>query len=178
MTITVTDIITPRIWRGYDDPGLPVGMYISHQPVIGNLSGGQMQAVFVFKPIGRGATGRFFNIEQVDMRKDATTTVDVQMFTTNFDQEANLGIGTRIWKWEMSNDGVGNAAIDWDRFPRLPLFLGQSTRLATQQTSLTIGVANDDGVALGIVVQGFIWEARSVQAPGGLRRPVDSVYGH
>jgi len=36
---------------------------------------------------------------------------------------------------------------------------------------------NVDGKAVFVRAEGYIWEARSVQAMGGLRRPTDSLYG-
>ena len=178
MTVSVTDIITPRPWRGYDDPGLPSGAYIQQQVAIGDLSGGSQQCIFVFKPINLSATGRYYNIEQLDAHKGLSATANGFIFTTNFDQEGQLGIGVRQWRFELQSTSLTSAAIHYQQgAPPMPLFLGQSTRSQFNQTSITIGTPNVDGEAFTVTIQGFVWEPRSIQSPGGLRRPLEALYG-
>jgi len=61
-------------------------------------------------------------------------------------------------------------------FP-LPLFLGGAAPVPALAAQVEVGTNNVNMATLLVTIQGYIWEPRSVQAEGGLRRPIDSLYG-
>jgi len=64
-----------------------------------------------------------------------------------------------------------------DKYFPLPLFLGSVAPVASLAATIEVGADNIDATSFTVTIQGYIWEPRSIQAPGGLRRPVDSLYG-
>jgi len=178
MSVGVTEPVVPRMWRGYDDPGLPVGNWIATGFVVGNGTGGVMTVDLLFKPEDQPSSGRFYNLEQFDIFRTNTITASGFLVLDNFEQLGSLTITTRQWRFELQDNGNGVGAIHYQEgFPKLPLFLGQSSRVASLNSVMQVGVINVNIVVLTVVAQGYIWEPRSIMAPGGLRRPLDSLYG-
>lgn len=178
MTIIVQAVILPRQWRGYDDPGLPVGMFIAQGIVTGDASGGRMAIQFLFRPEGIPVSGRFFNIEQMEATHTppvADGAVDLN--AAEFDLIGSTTLIDRFWRLEHRSNGVVGA-LTWERAPNLlPLFLGAPRRDAAFASQFNVGTLNTLNQTWSVTIQGYIWEPRSVMAEGGLRRPVDSLYG-
>lgn len=177
MTIVSNNNVQQRTWRGYDDPGLPVGMYIAQGLVTGNGTGGQMEVIFQFRNEGSAASGRFYNIEQVECQISATTTREIFIKATNWDIIGPAGLINREWSAQVTNNNNDIAAMATIRQFPLPIFLGITSPVPSLAAQIEVGSVNVDLTALTATIQGYIWEARSVMAEGGLRRPVDSLYG-
>jgi len=177
VTVSVSNAISNRMWRGYDDPGLPVGMYIAQNSVVGNASGGDMIVFFDFKGEGQPVSGRFFNLEQMNVFHSSATTQTGHLVINNFETLGPVGLVNRQWLLRLSSNANGVAAQDNLRYLPLPLFMGSAAPVADLAATLEVGVDNIDLSSLTVTIQGYIWEPRSVQAEGGLRRPVDSLYG-
>jgi len=177
MTVIFDSHVQQRTWRGYDDPGLPVGMYITQGSVLGDVSGGNQLIIHTFKGEGEPASGRFYNIEQVDCHYTATGTEAIFLVATNWEVSGPTGLINRQWRATLQNNSNGVGAMSTDlQFP-LPLFLGITAPVPSLAAQLEIGVDNNDGETFFSTIQGYIWEPRSVMAEGGLRRPQDSLYG-
>ncbi len=177
MTVAVTNAISIRPWRGYDDPGLPVGMYIAQNAVTGDASGGNMTVIFIFKPEGEPVSGRFFSIEQFDAHHSSAGLFTGFAVANNFETLGPVGLVNRQWRYVVSDNRNGVGALNSDIYMPLPLFLGSAAPVASLSAQFEVGVDNIDLSSYVVTIQGYIWEARSIQAPGGLRRPVDSLYG-
>jgi len=178
MTVISTGPIVPRMWRGYDDPGLPVGAYLGHLLVVGDVTGDTANIEFNFKRSGDPASGRFYNIEQINLFTTANTFIQGSMAVRFFDRTGPFQISVREYRFDLENNGVGGAALDYHGgFPEMPLFLGQSSRLSADLSRVAFSITNVNTVVFQAVIQGYIWEARSILSEGGLRRPIDSVYG-
>jgi len=179
MSVNVTQTIVPRMWRGWEDPGLPIGAWIASGFRIGDATGGNNQVSFDFKFGGDASSGRFYNLEQVDAFQNTATAVNVAMQAENFDRIRPPFVSSiRRWRFRLELDGDGAAAIDVTSLPNLPIFLGQVARLASERSTMTFQINNVDTVSWFVTAQGYIWEARSILAEGGLRRPVETLYGH
>lgn len=177
MTVSVTDSISIRLWRGYDDPGLPVGMWFAQNAVTGDVTGGDMVVIFVFKPEGDPVSGRFFNIEQMEAHQSNAATHIGALQVTNFETLGPVGLVNRQWRFELENNSNGVAAMNNQLYLPFPLFLGAVAPVASLAAQVEVSVDNVNVTSLVVTLQGYIWEPRSVQAEGGLRRPVDSLYG-
>jgi len=177
MTVAVLDSIRNRAWRGYDDPGLPVGMYFAQNSVVGDASGGDMIVIFEFKGEGEAVSGRFYNIEQINAFHSVANTKQGHIQADNWETIGPVGLVNRQWLFTLQDNRNGVAAMtDLMYFP-LPLFLGSAAPVASLATQVRVGVDNVDVSSFTVTIQGYIWESRSIQAEGGLRRPVDSLYG-
>lgn len=177
MSVIFDAPIVPRMWRGYDDPGLPVGMYIAHFAIIGDGTGGTMQINFPFKEEDAPASGRFYNIEQISAFITVAQATPLAGFIriVSFEALGPFIIGDRQYRFDFQTSLPASSA--GFGFPPLPLFLGQTSRLANLFSHLQIGCANINLSALGVDIQGYIWEARSILSEGGLRRPADALHG-
>jgi len=176
VSIEITVPIINRPWRGYDDPGLPAGMWVAQGTIIGDGSGGFTQVSFNFHTALTPLSGRFFNLEQLEVHKNNDAAQLLGLTLVNFDL-APIGVPNRVIQLSLSpTDSQTDAAALDNVAVDLPLFLGRTITpgLATQ---LIISGVNVNAVSLNAMGQGYIWEPRSIQAPGGLRRPLDSLYG-
>jgi len=177
MTVSVSNAISRRPWRGYDDPGLPVGMYFAQNAVTGDASGGDMIIFFDFKGEGEPVSGFFFNIEQVNVfHSDANFKIG-HMVANNWETIGPVGLVNRKWRYELESDADGTTTLSDQTYVPLPIFLGSVAPVASLAATIEFGVDNVNITSLVATIQGYIWEPRSVQAEGGLRRPVDSLYG-
>jgi len=178
MTVILLSSIRQRIWRGYDDPGLPVGMYIGFASLAGDASGGSQRIIFVYKTEGDNVSGRFFNLEQFDLnRAGDAATVSVGLAPQNFDRAGDTPIPEQDYRAQLvENSRSGVTALDYAALPPLPIFLGQLSLTQDDATQLIVNVLNVNNTTLRATIQGYIWEQRSIQAEGGLRRPSDSLY--
>lgn len=177
MSVTFFAPIVPRMWRGYDNPSYPVGSYIGHGVVVGDVSGGVMQVVFNFKEDGQPVSGRFYNIEQVSsfMSFNSGSPIDGFIRILGFESLGPFIIADREYRYDL----VGSTVIvsAGQNFPPLPLFIGTSGRLEGTSSEVQFGTVNLSVVAFSVDIQGYIWEPRSILAEGGLKRAADVLYG-
>lgn len=177
MSIVFNVHVQQRPWRGYDDPGLPVGMYISQGLVTGDASGGNMILIYNFRLEGDAASGRFYNLEQMNLFHSGTTALTVGMVATNWDIVGEQGLLNRQWRSRLMENTNSVSPILASEALALPLFLGITSPVASLAAQLELSVDNVDLTTLVGTIQGYIWEPRSVLSEGGLRRPMDSLYG-
>jgi len=178
VTVIGVGHVQRRPWRGYDDPGLPVGMYISQGTVLGDLSGGDMRVDATFRTAGQSLSGFYYNIEQLEIHvtSELSATVGFIVFN-NFELSGPTGLVNRQLRYVLTNNANGQSALDASESARLPIFLGITQPVPALEATVLVGLNNIDGETLLVTLQGYIWEPRSVMAEGGLRRPVDSLYG-
>jgi len=177
VTVSVVNNVSTRPWRGYDDPGLPVGMWYSQNSVTGDASGGDMTVIFVFKGEAEPVSGRFYSLEQFECQHSEATTKGGGVQLTNFETLGPVGLVNRQWRFTVENNNNGVACLNNLIHVPLPLFMGSAAPVASLAAQLEVNLNNVDLTSFVVTVQGYIWEPRSIQAEGGLRRPVDSLYG-
>jgi len=175
MAVTTNIDVHQRPWQGYDDPGLPVGMWIAQGTLLGTATGGAQDIGFVFKGEGDPLGARFFNIEQVEIHTTRVGTIEGSLILDNFDLVSATGLVNRRIHFTLISDGITDSSMRSDILP-LPIFMGRPL-LPDLTTELRAEIINTDGETLFFTGQGYIWEPRSLLAPGGLRRPLDSLYG-
>jgi len=177
VSVAVSDAISIRPWRGYDDPGLPVGMWYAQNAVTGDGSGGDMTVIFEFKGEAEPVSGRFFNIEQMEAHHSGLVTKVCAVQATNWETIGPVGLVNRQWRFEVENNSNNVSAINNQIYFPLPLFLGSVAPIASLAAQIEVSTDNVTVTSFVVTIQGYIWEPRSVQAEGGLRRPIDSLYG-
>lgn len=177
MSVVVNESIHRRPWRGYDDPGLPVGMYFAQSSVTGDASAGNMNVLFQFKQESDAVSGFFYNLEQFNVFHSQASFKAGAIQVTNFETLGPVGLINRQYRFEIEDNVNGVAALSDQLYIPLPLFLGAVAPVASLAAQLEFSIANVDVTSFVASIQGYIWEPRSIQAAGGLRRPVDSLYG-
>jgi len=176
MTISTLFTITQRVWRGWRDPGLPVGAYIAATTVQGDASGGRQLVIFQYALEGDPVSGRYYNIEQLTSHISTFTAINGGLTATNWESVGPTGLADRVWALRYETDDVNLAALA-ERQPQVPVFLGTPQPVPALASQVSIGIPNVLNRVLFAQIQGYIWEARSVNVDGGLRRPVESLYG-
>lgn len=178
MTVITKVSIKQRQWRGYDDPGLPVGMYWSADSVVGDATGGFQTVQFIFRAEANPLTGRFFNIEQYVVNKGGSDQSGV-MKVSNFESVSPSGLINfeRQIRLVANSPGDFDLSLSPDLSFSTPIFLGSPDALKDLEAQVNFRFVNVDTEQLVVSIQGYIWEARSVMSEGGLRRPADSLYG-
>jgi len=167
VTVVGVTRVQQRPWRGYDDPGLPVGMYISQGTVLGDASGGSMQINIVFRNAGVAASGRFYNIEQLEIHVTSELGATEGFLTfNNFELVGATGLVNRTLRFILTNNAGATSALDFSEAPRLPIFLGITSPVAGLATDVRVGIDNINTETLFATIQGYIWEPR-----------LDSLYG-
>lgn len=181
MTVIATGQIFPRLWRGWDDPSLPVGMWVGQVQVTGDGSGGAMRMQHFFRPEADPVSGRFYNLEQVDLIITVNAPVGevaCALGTDGFDRVGGAEMFDRGWTLQVGpNSRAGESVGIYNEFTKLPIFLGQASTVPDGACSLSVEIANVDTAVFQSVLQGYIWDPRSVSAQGGLRRPLGNLYG-
>jgi len=175
--VTVIGIaqIRQRLWRGYDDPGLPVGTYVGWVQVTGDASGGDNNGIITYEPEGQPLTGRFYNLERCEFQTTQAANLVVAVNLANFTPPVAGALMNRLLGLTVEFNDRSDGASNINGLPR-PVFLGQA-QLSNSPAQILFTSDNSDGDVIIAYVEGYIWEARSVQALGGLRRPLDSLYG-
>jgi len=178
MSVNVTEQISPRMWAGWQNIAYPIGTYLSQVTSTGDATGGTNTLTFLFKTQNAPSSGRLYNIEQIDAFVTSEVQRDLSLQIEDFDQFGLFILSTRRYRSLLLSDGDGSAVIDRGALPRMPLFMGKEGRLASSISRVLLRTANINTVVFQGVIQGYIWEPRSLLADGGLRRPADVVYGH
>lgn len=175
MSVVADFPVIQRPWAGYDDPGLPVGMWIAQGTVSGDMTGGDASVVFVFKPAGNPLGGRFYNIEQLEVHTTNASVNEGGLLFNNFEIVGTTGLVNRLTHLSLESDGITDAGLIPGDL-QLPIFIGRP-QLVDLEAAVQVRLANTTIEVLFATIQGYIWEPRSLLVAGGLRRPPDSLYG-
>ncbi len=174
MSVVATVPVIQRPWRGYEDPGLPVGMWIAQGTILGDASAGSATIIFIFKPEGEPLGARFYNVEQIELHTTRNASVNGSLSPVNFDIISSTGLVNRQHHFDLESDNITDSALA-SALP-LPMFLGRP-QLVDLEAQLLARIPNTLNETFFFTGQGYIWEPRSLLEDGGLRRPIDSLYG-
>lgn len=181
MSIAISVPATIRPFNGYADPGLPIGAWLGRIAVLGDASGGIMSVNIRMQLAGNNAAYLFWSLEQIMINSTVAVSRTVRLQVINMDPfpiQPSTGALSDNYHVDIGNSGAGSTAENMalqDANAGLPLFMGRPDPNGNN-AGLTIDDANSDGLSLAVRAQGYVWSARSVVAPGGLRRPVDGLY--
>lgn len=177
MSVITNFRVDRRPWRGYDDPGLPSGMWIAEGEVVGDASGGFAETRFLFQIASDPLSGRLWSLEQVGAQVVANAPQNVLLRTQNMDfltPAIPVGVHNAVLELAVTSDLTITATRVRDMFPRM--FLGRPTT-AGLECGLRVLFANANTVAVRAIVQGYTWEPAALLVAGGVRRPADSLWG-
>lgn len=182
MSVLVDRTARRRIWRGYDDPGLPTGMWYGWVSAVGDGTGGDVILDLLLEnaeasPGTPGLTGNHYNIEAISAQSTLSSATVAAMELINLTPPVEgAALFTRTFSLPMAlNELNDNAILIGDLLPR-PLFIG-SRQLPAVSCIIRFTQDNNSGETIIFYAEGYVWGARSLQAEGGLRRPVGSLYG-
>lgn len=177
MSILLDAPIRRLPWRGSDDPGLPVGLWMSSGTLVGDASGGTQRIRFQLGQEGVPISGEYFNLEQLSVLISEGTPragfLTIQNMTPG-----PTDLFDRVWPLSyLAMGGLNNSGINQGE-PNLPIFVGARLRDSALPGSIAVGVTNLTATtSLSVSGMGYIWEPRSILFSGGIRRPADSIFG-
>lgn len=175
MAVTADIRIERLPWAGYDDPSLPEAAWVTQGGVSGDVTGGTMQLRVVFLEASSRQSARMFNLEQFHIHLGTNVTLQGQTLTENMGHlTAQRGLTTVGWGFTVTaRASLSEAPID---HLSKAIWLG-APNLIGGRSSLAFAVANTDGSSINLSAYGYVWGPRSVLAPGGPQRPVNSPFG-
>jgi len=180
MTVTGDFRVEIRPYSAYDDPSLPIGLYIAEGGLVGDVSAGDVFMDFIFKFADNPQVSELFNLEQLAADSDHTAGQEALMSTVNMDRLApTRDASPQRWRLQLVDvNGLLNPvnALATVSGSLLPLWLGAPSP-SEGKSALRIQFPNEDGVAYFAQIQGYIWGPRSVLAQGGPQRPVSALFG-
>lgn len=178
MAISAEQAVEYRIYAGYVDPRYPMGTWWGKTSVLGNGTGGNMNAGLVFHPgIPSPPTGLMWSLEQVSIYNDSgLVNTDGILRTLNFGgPQLDAFFLDHFYRFLMQTaDLVNPAAIPVEQLTFLPLFLGSMG--ANASTQLAAIAVNTDTVTMTLEAEGYWWGVRSINADGGPQRPPTGLY--
>lgn len=154
-------------------------MWVGWVQVTGDGSGGDATAILQFDPAELTPNrkhGRFYNIEQLELSQSTGLSDTAQLHIINFSVQVGGAFTNRQMSVQLTANQGGNGAVLLQNALARPIFLGQAAQRGTTN-SIRMVLDNVNSVVYVMWAEGYIWEGRSTQAVGGLRRPVDSLYG-
>lgn len=176
MTITAEGIVQIYEFAGYQDPSLPIGAWAGVRGVTGDASGGSRILDLVFAAATQPRASTMFSLEQLSVFDEEETEKGCLIQTINlgiigdiaFDQIFNVLMRTGPTTGQSSAGSGADGA-------NLPLFLGrqQGRSVGTFLRASVINSLNNDFI---FNAQGYMWGARSINAPGGPRRPIGGLF--
>lgn len=182
MSVAADVFIRRRPWLGYEDPGLPISAWYAEGAVTGNASGGERQISLILEPVVGRKSGLMYSLEELTAADDDAPVGGIRtaiLRTINMDRfgagtlnpvERHLGIEMRGF---LGPSTPAIAGLVRDTKPRI--FLGTANPVFAN-AQLTLETANVDGQPFKVTASGFIWGARALLAPNGLRRPADGIF--
>lgn len=180
MSVALLVPIQHRPFRGYDDPGLPNGIWLIQSGVLGDGSGGSLTLDIVFKDGSRAVpeSSQLYDIEQMTVFSTLDGSHIIDINPSNWDDLTPGSTGTvaTAFAAQLTTFDVGSGSALGGEVAMSPTkwFLGQ-VRKNTTNTIVRFRMTNT-AVSLAVKAEGFYWGPESLNAPGGPRRPVDSLY--
>jgi len=175
MAVQVNFRIDQLPWAGYEEPGLPTGAWIAQGTVTGQSVVGSMVIGILIQIASDPLSSRLYNIEQLMLSKTESLQETVNGRVNNMGHLVqDRPLARRQFSIPMLT--AGNSFTSSDPTLIRPIFLGAPSG-ANLECGVDFRIDDNPGVIFDVTVQGYIWEPRSLLAPGGLRRPVGSIYG-
>jgi len=180
MAVSLVVPIQHRPFRGALDPGLPTGIWIVQSSVLGDAGGGLLSFDVLFKdgslPVPESSL--MYNLEQINLFTTGGGNSDISLNPANWDEISPGATGSVVTVFHVLLQDVGSiaqgAGLATNGMP-LPWFFGQ-VRKNTTNTILRISMTNSV-LSLACKAEGYVWGPGAINAPGGPRRPEDSLYG-
>lgn len=184
MTIVADTGVQTMPWRGYDDPRFPEAVWWGSTVVVGDASGGTMNARIIFKDEGQLVSGNIWNLEELNAFVNDDDLRNVFMVANGLAPQRNASFVDRQYGLELRDTGSSNsqAALaggrGGDQMLKLPTMLGTVRGVQDDIAALVVGLTNAGvTVSLSITAMGYQWGPRSVMAEGGPQRPPLSIFG-
>lgn len=175
--VEVTDA-TIMPFAGHPQPEYPIGIWKGGGTITGDASGGDATFQIFFSRGTQRFNNQLFSLELLNVASTAASAAAMLVRLVNFgiDPEDGLLIPTQQFAVRMIVTEGGNSAIDPESVNAVKgLLLGRQTT-PDSQMNINFIVDNGNGEITGVVAYGYVWGARSSNAPGGPQRPLTGLF--
>lgn len=166
-------------------PGNPGGLWAINGEVEGDASGGTRSLTHLFQVLPGISNSNFYSIEAMDMSDTDLTSivcvVQANSMGAIFPGQQTAALNQRFRRIILTSvAAIGGPQVtlpNWERHLVTPWFLGQASRNPSLAGLLVATVQNTDGEAFRCRLEGYWWPPGAMNAVGGLKRPLGSLYG-
>lgn len=168
MTVQALAGIINKGWEGFEAIQLPIGAWQASGSVTGDVSGGTREFLVIFRTTGDPVSAMAYSLEDLSVQDTDVSTKQLNVSTSGFKllKQRRMTIGTP------SGGNVASLLNLWDV---LPLFMGQLQGISGAQLRISTSNVNLDDLIVS--AEGYMWDARTILAPGGYLRPTNSAFG-
>lgn len=185
MTALAQNLYENFPWRGYDDPSMPEAAWWGSVVVTGDASGGSMIAQIDFKLEGVPLSGDIFNLEELNASIGVSASRLGSLVAVGMGPRQGASFVDRLYSVVLkdSNPQLVIASLaggkgGGDSMLNLPAMIGTVRGSPDDIGTLRLSMDNEGvGVALTMTAFGYRWGPRSMLAPNGPQRPVQSIFG-
>lgn len=181
MSVTLNLPVRRLPFRGYDDPSLPSGIWWGAGSIVGDASGGTALIRFNFKTEAQPVSGDQWNVERVSaFSGPGTSGIGMTMIPVGLSPSRSFPGAEPLYRFALSGQGSGlNQSALGEDHPLMPVFLGATRGGADTLSAVGFTISNPTATdSFSVTAMGYIWEARSILANGGLNRPPHGLFGN
>jgi len=177
ISLQVAPVVRP--FRGFADPALPDGYWVTQAGVLGDASGGVASIDIRFSTVAQPNVSLLYNLEQLMVAAPAAEGV-IRLDFGGFDLQPLQGSTGSVSKlvalFLTDFSSVTASALQTSNLlGGKPIFMGSPRK--DVNVDLSFDFTNANGANFAVFAQGFFWGPASINAPGGPQRPLTSVYG-
>lgn len=181
MTVSQDFPVTRRPFSPGTGPGLPIGYWAGHSGVLGDASGGAIHNIFRFAQLLSPGSSLIYSLDELRVSSTfnlvgATLVGLMEVLSMDF-LPLNGGTGGQFTWTQLIMPAIGaqrnGNAMTLGSFNQA-IFLGAA--IPSTSARLLFEIENNVGQTLSVKCGGYYWEAGAINAPGGLRRPIDGLY--
>ena len=182
MSITRALKFVRRPWNTPQLPGLPDGYWVAAGSAVGDASGGEFtwQHIWAQPSTGLGDPSSFFSVEQWSMTVNIATDRVVEVLVSGMDPDTGIAPDVTHSYFLIFRllAGVNNCALADDGGANQKLWIGRYGDPSTGAGVLNLATPNTTASNFfRVKVQGFYWGPGAMNAPGGIIRPPNGIYG-
>jgi len=166
--------VRDRPFAGYLEASLPIGIWRVSGASVGDASGGDNTIQFNFQDgVEQRFNSNLYSLEQTSLIHSTGGQI-VEMVVSNMDNFQPGSIAPRYAIRIIATETL--AAIDPESFNAIRgLILGQSI-FPNTVSAVSLSIDNGNGENFEAIMQGYLWSARSINVPGGPRRPANGLF--
>jgi len=185
MTINHSMRFTRHAWAMPHVPGLPIGVWTASSDDEGDASGGQITFQHIFRNTSNNlGDTNLYNIEHVMVAGQSASQDGCLMRINGMDpgtgQVSFPAPIDRIYTLPLipSDASIGGftEAAGSDLVNR-PIWVGTYSGPDTDLGDVLFSLQNIDSTRVVIACYGYYWSPGAVNAAGGIRRPIDGIFG-
>lgn len=187
MSITRALRFTRRAWAQLPIPGYPGGTWVGGGNDVGDASGGSMNWQHIFSSPSAGlGDNNFYSIEQLSVSSTLAVAQGFMVRILNMDPDTAPDNGTNphlavpcsyAGDLIVAGSAVSTISLELNKI-NVKIWVGRFAGIFTDTGDMLVQTDNPGANEnIRCKVQGYWWTPEAMNAPRGLIRPPDGIYG-